>query len=83
VISDPRSRTPERAYRGLRLLKELEERRAKLLGLDMPTKHASTDPTGQREYGGIPPELKRQLLMESRRKREAEASPSVDHEPVR
>jgi hypothetical protein len=66
----------------LRLLKELEERRAKLLGLDMPTKHAATDPTGQREYTGIPNELRRDLLMASRQKRQEETV-VVDHEPVR
>jgi DNA-binding transcriptional regulator YhcF (GntR family) len=66
----------------LRLLKKLEERRSKLLGLDMPTKHAATDPTGQTEYGGIPTELKRELLLAARRKREAEEAPTVAHEPM-
>jgi DNA-binding transcriptional regulator YhcF (GntR family) len=67
----------------LRLLKELEERRSKLLGLDMPTKHAATDPTGQTEYGGIPTALKRELLLAARRKREAEEAPTIMHEPMR
>jgi hypothetical protein len=78
MIENPRTR-----IQALRLLKELEERRAKLLGLDMPTKHAATDPTGQRESGGIPVELKRELLLNARRMREAEESPTVDHEPIR
>ena len=37
------------------------ERRAKLLGLDAPTKHATTDPTGEIERQGmmwiVPPEM--------------------------
>ena len=78
MIQNPRTR-----IQALRLLKELEERRAKLLGLDMPTKHAATDPTGQREYGGIPVELKRELLLNARRKREAKESLTVGHEPIR
>ena len=64
----------------LRLLKELEERRSKLLGLDMPSKHAATDPTGQREYKGIPDELKRKILEASKRRNEE--APVVDHEPI-
>jgi len=32
-----------------------EEGRSKLLGLDMPSKHAHTDPSGQREYAGLDP----------------------------
>jgi hypothetical protein len=35
-----------------RILKVME-RRAKLLGLDAPTKIAPTDPTGEREYEGL------------------------------
>jgi hypothetical protein len=52
-----------------------------LLGLDMPTKHASTDPTGQKEYkGGIPEEFKKRILEQ--RRREAEEATVVDHEPL-
>ena len=54
----PMIRNPKTPIQALRLLKELEERRAKLLGLDMPTKHAATDPSGEREYTGIPLEAK-------------------------
>jgi hypothetical protein len=57
----------------LRLLTEIEERRSKLLGLDMPTKHASTDPTGQKEF--------KKRILEQRR-REAEKATIVDHEPL-
>ncbi len=50
----PMIRDPKTRIQAVRLLKEIEERRAKLLGLDMPIKTAPTDPTGQREYTGIP-----------------------------
>jgi DNA-binding transcriptional regulator YhcF (GntR family) len=63
----------------LRLAKEIEERRAKLLGLDMPSKHAATDPTGQREYAGLDPELRRKMLERARSNGDG---PTVDHEPV-
>jgi hypothetical protein len=60
-----------------RLIKEIEERRSKLLGLDMASKHASTDPTGQHEYGRIPDEFKLRMLGErketERLEREKEA----------
>jgi hypothetical protein len=47
----------------------------------MPTKHASTDPTGQGEYkGGIPEEFKKRILEQ--RRREAEEATVVDHEPL-
>ena len=77
MIEDKKTR-----IQGLRLLKELEERRSKLLDLDMPTKHATTDPTGQKEYTGIPPEMKRELLLHARRKRKAEEASTVAHEPM-
>lgn len=41
-----------------RLLRVME-RRARLLGLDAPTKIAPTDPTGQEEYGN---DIKQQLI---------------------
>ena len=66
----------------LRLAKEIEERRSKLLGLDMPTKHAATDPTGKREYKGIPEDLKRRAL-ERQRQRVAEEARTVPHRPMR
>ena len=66
----------------LRLAKEIEERRSKLLGLDMPTKHAATDPTGKKEYRGIPEDLKRRALERQRQQREQEAR-TVPHRPVR
>jgi len=75
MIENPRTR-----IQAIRLLKELEERRAKLLGLDMPTKHAATDPTGQKQSNGITDEMRHRLL-ERRRKRLEEAT-VVDHEPV-
>jgi hypothetical protein len=62
-------------------LKELEERRSKLLGLDMPTKHAATDPTGQQEYGKIPDEFKLRALREGRRRRKTEEAAVVDAVP--
>ena len=77
MIQNPRTR-----IQALRLLKELEERRAKLLGLDMLTKHAATDPTGQREYKGIPEDLRRRAL-ERQRQRVAEEARVVEHHPVR
>jgi hypothetical protein len=77
----PMIRDPRRRIQALRLVKELEERRSKLLGLDMPTKHAATDPMGQREYTGIPNELRRELLQRSRQKKQEEAL-VVDHEPM-
>lgn len=49
----------------------MEERRAKLLRLDMPTKHAATDPSGRREYTGIPEEFKRRALASHKRQEEA------------
>ena len=69
MIENPRTR-----IQALRLLKELEERRAKLLGLDMPTKHAATDPTGTERYSGIPEELKRRALERYRQQRQEEAA---------
>ena len=66
TISNPRTRI--QAIR----LEELDERRAKVLGLDMPTKHAATDPSGQREYTGIPDEFKRLAL--ARRKGRGKAA---------
>ncbi len=79
MIANPRTR-----IQALRLLKELEERRSKLLGLDMPTKHASTDPTGQREYTGITDDLRRSILEEKYRKRleEGEEPVVVDSPPL-
>lgn len=50
------------------------ERRAKLLGLDAPTKWAPTDPTGEKEYIGLTDEermVKIQAILEMARKREA------------
>lgn len=53
---------PDKNIQTIRLLKELEERRAKLLGLDAPTRIAPTDPTGEDEYSGIPEAAKRRML---------------------
>ena len=39
------------------------ERRAKLLGLDAPTKIAPTDPSGEHEYSGIADDLQRRLAV--------------------
>ena len=43
----------------------IERDRAKLLGLDMPAKIAHTDPSGEKEYTGIPEDLKRKMLQEA------------------
>lgn len=75
----PMIRDPKTRVQGIRLLKEIEERRAKLLGLDMPTKTAPTDPTGQREYTGIPPRAKARIFGTIR----TADTPIVDHEPLR
>ncbi len=79
MIDNPRTR-----IQALRLLKELEERRSKLLGLDMPTKHAATDPTGQREYTGMTDELRRTILEEKHRRwlEEANEDAVVDALPL-
>ncbi len=77
LIKNPRTR-----IQAIRLLKELLERKSRLLGLDMPTKHAATDPTGKKEYKGIPDELKRRAL-ERQRERAAEEAQTVPHHPVR
>lgn len=54
----------------IRLAKELEESRRKMLGLDMPSKIAHTDPTGTKEYTGIPESFKDRFFGE------------VEHEPI-
>ena len=77
MIESPRTR-----IQAIRLLKELQERKSKLLGLDMPTKHAATDPSGKREYKGIPEDLKRRAL-ERQRQRVAEEARTVPHRPMR
>lgn len=66
----------------IRLLKEWEERRSKLLGLDMPTKIAQTDPTGEKEYtGGIPQSFKDRHLSPARDQEEIVVE--AEHEPVK
>lgn len=52
----------EDKHRAIGKLINLAERKAKLLGLDMPTKTALTDPTGENEYKGIPKETKHRFL---------------------
>ncbi len=52
-LIEPDLHDPERRITAGRLVKEVEERRSKLLGLDMPTKVAPTDPSGRDEYEGI------------------------------
>lgn len=52
----------EDKHRAIGRLREMAERKAKLLGLDMPSKTALTDPTGENEYRGIPKEAKRKFL---------------------
>ncbi len=48
--------------KSIRLAKELEETRAKLLGLYMPAKIAHTNPEGDKEFSGIPDSFKQQYL---------------------
>jgi hypothetical protein len=68
----------------IRLLKEWEERRSKLLGLDMPSKIAHTDPSGEEEYSGIPKSFKERFFRLHGRPQEEEPEEIVvDHEPVR
>ncbi len=69
---------PDKRIQAIRLLKELEERKAKLLGLDMPAKTAPTDPSGEREYTGIPEEAKRRIFGHAR----AMEAPTVEHKPT-
>lgn len=75
---EPDMTNPEKRIPAIRLLKELEERRAKLLGLDMPAKVAPTDPSGGREYTGIPPEVKRRILGHA----QAQQANTVEHELI-
>jgi hypothetical protein len=70
----------DRRVPAIRLLKEIEERRAKLLGLDAPTKTAPTDPSGELEYSGIPEHAMRRMLERGRE--EARHAPTVEHFPV-
>ena len=52
---------------------KLAERRAKLVGLDAPTKWAPTDPTGEKEYIGLTDEermVKILAILEMARKRD-------------
>jgi hypothetical protein len=46
----------------IRLLNETDGKLRTLLGLDMPSKIAHTNPEGDREYGGIPLEVKLKFL---------------------
>jgi hypothetical protein len=61
-LIEPDLHDRERRIPAARLLKELIEREAKLCGLDMPTKAALTDPSGGREYTGIPESFKRRMI---------------------
>lgn len=61
----------------IRQLRELDESRRKILGIDAPAKHARTDPTGTREaYTGIPQSFKDKYL------RPAEDAEVIDAEIV-
>jgi AcrR family transcriptional regulator len=62
ALIEPDLHDRERRIPAARLLKELIERQAKLCGLDMPTKSALTDPTGEREYAGIPESFKQRMI---------------------
>lgn len=67
----------------IRLIKELEERKAKLLGLDRPSKIAHTDPSGEKEYTGIPESFKRRFLSGNKEEEEvidAEIIPEIEGE---
>lgn len=52
----------EDKHRAIGRLMNVAERKAKLLGLDMPSKTALTDPTGEHEYKGIPKNVKKKFL---------------------
>lgn len=68
----------------LRLIKEWEERKSKLLGLDRPSKIAHTDPTGENEYTGIPESFRKKFLssLGSRHQQEEEEGEIVEAEVV-
>lgn len=75
-VNDP---DPEIRIKALRLLKEFEEQRARLLGLNMPTKTALTDPSGEQEYRGIPDHIKQRFLDEAPITVEAEVVDDGEH----
>lgn len=52
----------EDKHRAVGRLVQVAERKARLLGLDMPSKTALTDPTGENEYRGIPKASKSKFL---------------------
>jgi transposase len=52
----------EDKHRAVGRLLNVSERKAKLLGLDMPSKTALTDPSGENEYKGIPKDVKNKFL---------------------
>lgn len=60
--ADDEDREPESDLPTIRLIKELEERKSKLLGLDKPAKIAHTDPSGEKEATGIPEDFKRRFF---------------------
>lgn len=61
-VAKLQTKIQEGDVRAIRLAKELEETRAKLLGLYMPAKIAHTNPEGDKEYTGIPEDLKRKMF---------------------
>ncbi len=64
VITDDEGRKYDQTLPAIRLLKELEETRARMLGLNMPSKIAHTDPSGKKEYTGIPDDFKRRYFSQ-------------------
>ena len=63
---------PRKRIQALRLQKEYLERKAKMLGLDQPIKHAATDPTGDKEHGEARNEAMHRFLERQRAMREAQ-----------
>ena len=61
---DDEGRVHDQTLPALRMAKELEETRARMLGLNMPSKIAHTDPSGKKEYTGIPDDFKRRYFSQ-------------------
>lgn len=62
VSVDSEGRKYDQSLPWARFITETEEKRVRLLGAAMPSKIAHTDPTGEKEYTGIPDNFKRRFF---------------------
>lgn len=70
VSVDSEGRKYDQSLPWARFITETEEKRIRLLGAAIPSKIAHTDPSGKKEYTGIPDDFKRRFFSEGLKQKE-------------